>query len=118
MGIGDQGEACGKVTQHAADGLNVYAVLQGEGCEGVTEVIESDLRDACPLQNSLQHIVHAVRGDGPTVGGGEHILVMGLGFLLIEELLSPAVRWSQRGRSSLFSAALLRSAHPLSPPDV
>ena len=45
MGIGVQGEACGEVTQHAGYGLDVHTVLQGDGCEGVTEVVESDFRD-------------------------------------------------------------------------
>ena len=83
MGVGIQGEACGEVTEHAGHRLDVYAVLQGDGCEGVAEVVESDLRDACPLQYTLQHIVDTVRRDGATIGRGKHILVMGLGFLLL-----------------------------------
>ena len=47
MGIGVQGEACGEVTEHSADCLNVHSVLEGDGSEGVPEVMESDLRDAC-----------------------------------------------------------------------
>ena len=43
MGIGVQGEACGEVTQHAADGLDVHAILECDGSEGVAEVVESDL---------------------------------------------------------------------------
>ena len=43
MCIGVQGEACGEVTQHAADRLDVYSVLQGDGCEGVAEIMESYL---------------------------------------------------------------------------
>ena len=35
MGVGVQGEACGEVTQHSADGLDVHAVLECDGCEGV-----------------------------------------------------------------------------------
>ena len=61
MGIGVQGEACGEVTQHAGHRLNVHTVLQGDGCEGMAEVVESDLRDASPLQHTLQHIVHTIR---------------------------------------------------------
>ena len=82
MGVGVQSEACGEVTQHAADGLNIHAVLEGNGSEGVAEIVESDLRDASPLQHSLQHIVHTVRGNGATVGRGEHIGVIGLSLLL------------------------------------
>ena len=67
MGIGVQGEACGEVTQHAADGLDIHAVLQRDGGEGVAEVVESDFLDACSFQHPLQHIVNAVRGDGAAV---------------------------------------------------
>ena len=35
MGVGVQGEACGEVAQHAADGFDIHTVLQSEGGEGV-----------------------------------------------------------------------------------
>ena len=44
--------------------------------------MESDLRDASPLKHALEHIVHAVRRDGTTVGRRKHILVIGLSLLL------------------------------------
>ena len=68
MGIGVQGEAGREVTQHAGHRLDVYAVLQGDGCEGVAEVMEPNLRDTRPFKNSLEHIVHAVRGDRASIG--------------------------------------------------
>ena len=73
MGIGIQGEACGEVPQHTGYRLDVYTVLQGDGCEGVAEVVESDLRDASSLQYSFEHIVDAVRRDRTTVGGWEDV---------------------------------------------
>ena len=82
MGIGVQGEASGEVTQHAGHCLDVYSVLEGDGGEGVAKIVESDLRDASPFEDTLEHIVDAVWGDGAAVGGWEHILVMGLGLLL------------------------------------
>ena len=82
MSVSIQGEACGEVAENAADGLDVDAVLEGEGCKGVAEVVESDLWDACPCQNTLQHIVDTVRGNGAAVGGREHVLILGFGFLL------------------------------------
>ena len=81
MGIGVQSEACGEVTQHTTDSLDVHTVLQGDGSEGVVEVVKSDLRDACSFEDALQHIVNAVRGDGTAVGGREHILVIGFPLL-------------------------------------
>ena len=65
MGIGVQGEAGGEVARHSGHRLDIHTVLESDGCEGVAEVMESDLRDANPLQNPLQHIVDTVRGDGP-----------------------------------------------------
>ena len=83
MGIGIKSETCGEMTKHAADGLDVYTILQCDGGKGVAEIVESDLRDTCSFKDSLQHVVDAVRGDGAAVGGWEYILVMGLGFLLL-----------------------------------
>ena len=45
MGVGVQGEASGEVAQHTGDCLDVHTVLQGDGCEGMAEIVESDLRD-------------------------------------------------------------------------
>ena len=61
MGIGVQGEAGGEVPQHSGHGLYVYTVLQGYRCEGMSEVVESDLGDSCPCQYSLEHIIDTVR---------------------------------------------------------
>ena len=43
MGIGVQGEPGGEVAEHTGYSLDVYSVLEGDGCEGVAEVVESDL---------------------------------------------------------------------------
>ena len=43
MGIGIQREAGGEVAQHTRYGFYVNSVLQGNGGEGVAEVVESDL---------------------------------------------------------------------------
>ena len=71
MGISVQGEACGEVTQHAGHCLDIHSVLERDGSEGVAEVMESDFRDASPLQHPLQHVVDAVRGYGATIGRGK-----------------------------------------------
>lgn len=49
VGVGVQGEAGGEVAQHTADGLDVYAVLEGQGGKGVAEVVEAYLWQSCPL---------------------------------------------------------------------
>ena len=85
MGIGVQSEACGKVTQHARHRLDVHTILEGDGSEGVAEIMESDLRDARSFEDTLQHIVDAVRGDGTTVRRGKHIGVVALALLLPQD---------------------------------
>ena len=84
MSIGVQSEACREVTQHTGHGLDIHTVLEGDSGEGVAEVMESDLRDASPFEDALQHIVDAVRGDRAAVRRGKHIGVIGFGFLLFE----------------------------------
>lgn len=49
VGVGVQSEAGGEVAQHTADGLDVYAVLEGQGGKGVAEVVEAYLWQSCPL---------------------------------------------------------------------
>ena len=86
MGIGIQCEPGGEVAEHSADGFDIHTVLQGDGGEGVAEIVKSHLGNPGSGEDSLQHIIHAVRGDGAAVGGGEHILVVGLRYLLFQNL--------------------------------
>lgn len=50
----------------------------------VAQIVESDLRDASPFEDAPEHIVDAVLRDGANLGGGKHMLVIGLGFLLFQ----------------------------------
>ena len=84
MGICVKGKPSGEVAQHAGHRFDVHAVLEGDGGEGVAEVMEPNLRDASPRQHPLKHIIDAVRGDGTTVGGWEYILILRFGFLIFE----------------------------------
>ena len=61
MGVGVQSEASGEVAEHTRHSLDVYTILQCDGCKGVSEVVESDLGDACSCQYSLEHIIDTVR---------------------------------------------------------
>ena len=82
MGIGVEGEAGGEVAEHSADRLDVHAVLERNGGEGVTEVVESNLRDACSCQYSFEHIIHAIRRDGAAIGRGEDVCIVCFRFLV------------------------------------
>ena len=72
VGVGVQRKARGVVPEHTADGLDVHAVLQGHGREGVTEIVESDAGQPRAFQHSLQHMQHAVRGHRASGGGREY----------------------------------------------
>ena len=61
MGVGVQGETCGEVAQHAGHRLDIHAVLECDSCEGVAEIMESDLVDTCPFKYPLQHVVYTIR---------------------------------------------------------
>ena len=67
MGVSVEGESSGKVPQYTRHSLDVYSVLQGQCCEGVAEVMEADLEQACPPQHSVEHIQHAIRTDGAAI---------------------------------------------------
>ena len=49
VGVGVQREARGVVPEHTADGLDVPAVLQGQGREGVAQVVKADAWQSCSL---------------------------------------------------------------------
>ena len=61
VGVSVQREARRVVAKHTADGLDVHAVLERHGCEGVTEIVESDARQPRPFQHPLEHVQDAVR---------------------------------------------------------
>lgn len=51
VGIDVQGEACAVVAQNAGDSFGVYALLDGQDREGMTEAVEGDaFGDLCFLE--------------------------------------------------------------------
>ena len=61
MRISVQRKACRKMPQHARYGLDVHSVLQGQRCEGVAQVMESDVLRADGLQNFIVGSPEGVR---------------------------------------------------------
>ena len=53
MGIGVEREAGGEMAEHTAYRLDVHAILEGDGCEGMAKVVESDLWDTSSHKDSL-----------------------------------------------------------------
>lgn len=81
MGVGIQGETSAEVAENGRDGFHVYPVLQGQGGEGVPQIVEPHIGQPRPLQHPAEHIPHAVWTDGSAIGRREHILAVG--FLLL-----------------------------------
>ena len=79
VGVGSQGESCVVVSQHTADSFYVYAVLQGQCGECVSEVVEAYVRQSCVFQNFLM-LVHNGIGVVHLAGDRrrEHIRVVGM----------------------------------------
>ena len=89
MGVGVQGEACAVVAQDAGDVFGVYALLDCQGREGMTEAVEGDVfRDSCFLEQVFVQPSDAVWPiELACYWGGEHDGVVGvLGVLLDEQV--------------------------------
>ena len=77
VGVGPQGEACVVMPQHGRDRLNVHAVLEGQGGEGVPEIMEPEVFQSCVFQDALVEGSHRIRVvHGPGAGGGEELGVI------------------------------------------
>ena len=56
VGVGAQSKARVVVAQHTADGFHVYAILQGQRSECVSEIVKAYVRQARVLQNFLMQV--------------------------------------------------------------
>ena len=50
-----------EVAQHTGYGLYIHAVLQGRGSEGMSQIMEPDVRESGVFQNFLMEVYHGVR---------------------------------------------------------
>ena len=60
VSVGTEREACIVVPQHTADGFHVHAVLQCQRCEGMSQVVKSDMRQPSVLQYLLVQVYDGV----------------------------------------------------------
>ena len=60
VGVGSEGEPGTAVPQHAGYGLYIDSVLQGEGCEGVPQIMEADMFQSGILENLLMELHHRI----------------------------------------------------------
>ena len=61
VGVGAESEPGVVVPQHSGHGLDVHAVLEGQGGEGVPEVVESEVLQPSVLQDALVEYGHRVQ---------------------------------------------------------
>ena len=79
MGVGAESESGVIVAQHAADGFDVHAVLQGQRSEGMSEVVKAYVRQSCVFQNFLMQIYNGIGiVHLPCDGRREHIRIIGV----------------------------------------
>ena len=58
VGVGAKSESGVVVAQHTGHCLDVHAVLQCQGCEGMAEVMKSDVFQPCVFQNLLVNLTY------------------------------------------------------------
>ena len=93
MGVGAEGEARIIVPQHTADRFHIYTVLESQGREGVSQVVEPDVLQPGVLQYllvELHHrvgVVHFSRNRR-----GEHILVVRVFAVFLDQQVDGLLR--------------------------
>ena len=61
VGVGTQGKSRRVVAQGAGQGLHIHAVFQGQRCEGVSEVMESNVLSADGFQDFVMGVTEGIR---------------------------------------------------------
>ena len=60
VGVGTECESGVIVAEHTADGFDVHAILQCQRCEGMSEIMKSDVRQPSILQDLLVQVYDGV----------------------------------------------------------
>ena len=86
VGVGAESESGIIVAEHTADGFDVHPILQCQRCEGMSEIMKSDVRQPSILQDLLVQIYDGVGVVHFTGSAGrEHPrIVRVLGVLLLQ----------------------------------
>ena len=61
MGVSAEREACVEVTEHTGHSFHVYAVLERQCRECMSQVVKSQMLQPCVFQNFLVDVDHRVR---------------------------------------------------------
>ena len=59
--VSAEGEASVIVAQHIRHCFHVHTILQSNGCECVTKIVETDVGQSCVLQNLLVEVHYGIR---------------------------------------------------------
>ena len=82
VGVGTEREARVVVAEHTADGFDVHSILQCQRCEGMSEVVKSDVRQPGVLQYLLVQVYDGVWVVHLTgCWRGEHVGILGMLFV-------------------------------------
>ncbi len=97
--VSAQGEARIIVTQHVGHCFHVHAVLQSNGRECVTKIVETDVRQSCVLQNLLVEVHYGIRVvHSAGLGGWEQVWVVWmLAVFFKQEIDGRLVGWRFHG---------------------
>jgi len=60
MGVGGEGESGAAVPKYAGYGLDIDAILQGKGCEGMPQIMEADVLQSGILEDLLMELYHRI----------------------------------------------------------
>ena len=86
VGVGAEGKSSVVVAQHTGHRFDVYTVLQCQGCEGMAEVVESDVFQPGVLQDLLMKVDHGIRVvPFASDRGGEHIGIARVRFMFLNQ---------------------------------
>lgn len=61
VSVGVQGETGAEVAENGRDGFHVHPVLQGQGGEGVPQIVEPHIGQPRPPQHPAEHIPPVIR---------------------------------------------------------
>jgi len=88
VGVGAECKSGVIVAEHTADGFDVHSILQCQRCEGMSEVVKSDVRQSSVLEDPLVECYHRVGVIHFSCSAGwEHPRIVGVfGVFLLQQL--------------------------------
>ena len=95
VGVGAECKSGVIVAEHTADGFDVHSVLQCQRCEGMSEVVKSDVRQSRVLQDLLVQVYDGVWVVHLTgCRRGEHVGILGMLFVFGNQQVNSLLRYA------------------------